>query len=216
MMRAPVTERRSLIDVVIPARDAGQTLGRVIQALPRRELRSVVVVDRGSSDRTAEVARDAGAVVLRSEAGYGAACLRALDHFAALPQSPDVVGFVPADDAEAAAALPLLYAPILERGVELCVGVRERARLSDRVVTGLIEAVYRQRVAGLGSLRAVRYAALVALGMSDRSDGWNVEMMVRAVKLGLSLEDVTLTGKEVSRRLLGRALFHIARHSTLR
>jgi glycosyltransferase involved in cell wall biosynthesis len=220
MMREPVTERRSLIDVVIPARNAAQTLGRVLQALPRRELRSVVVVDRGSSDRTAEVARDAGAVVLRSEAGLGAANLRALEHFAALPQSPDVVGFVPADDAEAAAGLPLLYEPILERGVELCVGVREKSRLAERVVTGLIEAVYRQRVAGLGAVRAIRYAALVALGMRDRSAGWDIEMIIRAAKLGLSLEDVPLVGasagKEASRRLLGRALFHIARHSTMR
>ncbi len=213
-----MADRRAFIDVVIPARDAAASLGQVIQALPRRELRSVVVVDRGSRDRTAEVARDAGAVVLRSEAGYGAGCLRALDHFAALPQPPEVVGFVPATDVEAAAAMPRLYEPILTGGIELCLGVRGRG-LSERAVTGLISAVYGQRISGLGSVSALRYAALVALGMNDRSDGWNVEMMVRALKLGLAIEEVSLTGKagkEAPRRLLGRALFHIARHSTMR
>jgi glycosyltransferase involved in cell wall biosynthesis len=211
-----VADRRALIDVVISARDAATTLGPVIAALPRRDLRSVVVVDRGSSDRTSEVARDAGAVMLRSEAGYGAGCLRALEHFAALPQPPDVVVFVPASDAEAAAAVPQLYQPLLDSGVELCLGVRGRSGLGERVVTGLIETIYRQKVGGLGSVRAIRYAALVALGMRDRGEGWDVEMMVRALKLGLSVEDVPLTGREASRRLLGRALFHIARHSTMR
>lgn len=207
---------RSLIDVVIPARNAEADLGRVIAALPRRELRSVVVVDRGSTDRTGEVGRDGGAVVLRSEAGYGAACLRALEHFATLPQAPDIVVFVPARDVAAAAAVPALCAPLRERGVELALGVRGRSPLAERVVTGLIGAVYRQRVAGLSSVRAIRYPALVALGMSDRGAGWDVEMMVRAVKLGLTSEDVPLEGQETSRHTLSRALFHIARHSTIR
>ncbi len=207
---------RSLIDVVIPARDAEADLGRVIAALPRRELRSVVVVDRGSTDHTGERGRDGGAVVLRSEAGYGAACLRALEHFATLPQAPDIVVFVPARDVAAAAAVPALCAPLRERGVELSLGVRGSAPLAERVVTGLIGAVYRQRVAGLSSVRAIRYPALVALGMSDRGAGWDVEMMVRAVKLGLSTEDVPIEGHETSRRTLSRALFHIARHSTTR
>lgn len=207
---------RSLIDVVIPARNAEADLGRVTAALPRRELRSVVVVDRGSTDRTGEVGRDGGAVVLRSEAGYGAACLRALEHFATLPQAPDIVVFVPARDVAAAAAVPALCSPLRERGVELVLGVRGRSPLAERVVTGLIGAVYRQRVAGLSSVRAIRYPALVALGMSDRGEGWDVEMMVRAVKLGLTTEDVPLEGQETSRRTLSRALFHIARHSTIR
>ena len=209
-------KRRALIDVVVPASDAQRTIADVIAALPRKELRSVVVVDRASRDRTAELARDAGAVVLRSEAGYGAACLRALDHFGKLPQPPDIVAFVPAEDLQGAAAVPQLCAPIRDRGVELCLGKRSGATLSERVMSGLIEAVYRQRVAGMGAVRAIRYAALVALGMSDRSSGWDVEMLVRAVKLGLSCEQIAIGGEAPPQRLTGRALFHIARHSTMR
>lgn len=208
---------RALFDIVIPAHNAAASVGRVVEALPRRELRSVVVVDRSSSDRTSEAARDAGAVVLRSEAGYGAACLRALEHFAALPQPPDVVAFLPGDDVEAAPAMSLLCAPVRERGVELCLGVRGKSPWRERMLTGLIETVYRQRLAGLGSVRAIRYAALVALGMRDRGDGWDVEMLVRAAKLGLTTEDVAIPGRAGEKtRPLGRSLFHIARHSTLR
>jgi Glycosyl transferase family 2 len=213
---AAPTLPRALIDVVVPAQQAESTIAAVVRALPRRELRSVVVVDRASRDRTAERARDLGAIALRSEAGYGAACLRALEHFVALPEPPHLVVFVPGDDEAAAAEAPRLIAPLRDRGVELCLGVRGRAPWGDRLLSGLIEAVYRQRVAGLGSVRAIRYAALVALGMSDRGGGWDVEMMVRAVKLGLTMEQVILPGPAVGRRLSGRALFHIARHSTMR
>ncbi|MEZ4359296.1 MAG: glycosyltransferase [Kofleriaceae bacterium] len=207
---------RSLIDVIVPAHDAESTIASVVRALPQRELRSVVVVDRDSSDRTSEVARAAGAIVLRSKAGYGAACLRAMEHLAALPEPPQIAVFIPGDDALAAGAAAKLYTPLVDRGVELCLGVRGRGRLGERVMSGLIEAVYRQRVGGIGSVRAIRYAALVALGMSDRGGGWDVEMIVRAVKLGLSTEQVELPGPSASARLSGRALFHIARHSTLR
>jgi Glycosyl transferase family 2 len=209
-------KQRALIDIVVPSRNAERTIAQVVAALPGRDLRSVVVVDRASTDRTSEVARDAGAIVLRSAAGYGAACLRALDHFQQLPQSPDIVGFIPGTDVPAAAAAALLYTPIRDRSVEICWGVRPLSPWSERVVSGLIEAVYRQPVAGLGSVRAIRYAALVALGMSDHGAGWDVEMMVRSMKLGLSSENVSLPGPAPSPRFSGRALFHIARHSTMR
>lgn len=208
--------RAAVIDVVLPARDAQAEIERVLAALPRRELRSIVVVDRRSRDRTAELARDAGAVVLRSAEGYGAACLRALEHFAMLPVAPELVAFVPGHDVAGAASVPLLLAPLLQGGVELTIGRRDTSPLSERVMRGLIEAVYRQRVSGLGSVRALRYPALVALGMSDRGTGWDVEMLVRAVKLGLSIEHVDIPGEASPSRWSGRALFHIARHSTMR
>ena len=55
----------------------------------------VIVADNGSSDRTAEKAREAGAhVVYEPERGYGAACLRALTE---LDSSTDIVVFLDAD-----------------------------------------------------------------------------------------------------------------------
>src|SRR5690349_15065305 len=79
-----------VIDVVVPARDHAASLGPLLRDLPQRTLRSVVVVDRASNDRTAEIARDHGALVLREPTGgYGAACLRAQAHFSSLPRVPD-------------------------------------------------------------------------------------------------------------------------------
>ena len=78
-------------------------------------------------------------------------------------------------------------------------------------------------------MRAVRFPALVALGMSDRGAGWDVEMSVRALKLGLSIAEVpvgTMSSGAPRDALAhraagaaaagGRSLFHILRHATMR
>lgn len=208
-----------VVDVVVVARDHAASLGPLLRDLPHRALRSVVVVDRASTDRTAEIARDGGALVLReTTGGYGAACLRAQAHFSALPRVPDVVVFIPADRPSAAPAVPALVAPIAERGVELVLGTEPgRRRVGDKLVTGLIDTVYRHRWSGTGPVRAIRFPALIALGMSDHGDGWDVEMLVRAVKLGLTCDEVPLpVDAHRVPRSLGRALLHILRHATMR
>lgn len=207
-----------LIDVVVPARDHAGSLGSLLRDLPHREIRSVVVVDRGSTDRTGEIARDAGALVLRQpSAGYGEACLRAKAHLSSLPRVPDIVVFIPADRPGAARAVSALTQPIAERGIELVLGVEHgRRRLGEKLVTGLIDTVYRHRWSGVGPVRALRFPALTALGMSDRGDGWDVEMLVRAVKLGLSCDEVVLADAHREPKALGRALLHILRHATMR
>lgn len=210
-----------VIDVVVPARDHSATLGPLLRDLPHRDLRSVVVVDRASTDRTAEIARDSGALVLREPTGgYGAACLRAQTHFSTLPRVPDVVVFIPGDRPGAASAIEALVAPIEDRSMELVMGVDPGAHwIKDKVVTGLIDTVYRHKFSGVGPVRALRFPALIALGMSDKGDAWDVEMLVRAVKLGLSCDEVVLSaGDPTSRqkRSFGRALLHILRHATMR
>ncbi len=210
----------AVIDVVVPVRDHAASLPPLLRDLPYRALRSVVVVDRASNDRSAEIARDAGALVLREPSGgYGAACLRAQAHFSSLPRVPDIVVFIPGDRPAAAASLQALVDPILERAVELVVGTDGgRHRLTERVALGLIDTVYRHKWSGVGPVRAIKHPALVALGMRDRGSGWDVEMLVRAVKLGLTCDEVALPPTEGSHRTKvgSRALLHILRHATLR
>lgn len=214
---------RLRVDVVVPARNAAAMLPKLLSAVSGRDVRAVIVVDRGSSDATAGVARDRGAIVLREPSGgYGAACLRAMTHCADLPEPPDVVVFLPADTDLREGDLAAMIAPLAEKDAELTMGVR-RGGLPQRVVLGLIEAVYRHRFHDAGPLRAIRFPALVALGMSDRGDGWNVEMLVRALKLGLGILEVPVGGAAPERRGVkaaavagGRSLFHILRHATVR
>ena len=208
-----------VIDVVVPARDHAASLPAVLRALPSRLVRSIVVVDRASKDRTAELARDAGALVLREPSGgYGAACLRAQAHFSALPRVPDILVFVPGDRPAAASVIEDLLEPINARGVELVLGVDGRKRkLRVNAALGLMASVYRHRWHGVGPVRALKFPALVALGMRDKGDGWDVEMLVRAVKLGLTCEEIALPADAHESPTVGtRALLHILRHATMR
>lgn len=208
-----------VIDVVVPVRDHAASLGPLLRELPHRAIRSAVVIDRASTDRSAEIARDAGALVLREPSGgYGAACLRAQAHFSALPRVPDIVVFVPGDRPAAAAAVLDLVEPIVERGIELVVGSETgRRKVREKLVLGLIDTVYRQRWSGVSPVRALKFPALVALGMADRGDGWDVEMLVRATKLGLTTDEVALPADaRRDPKVGGRALLHILRHATMR
>ena len=147
-----------------------------------------------------------------------AACLRAQTHFSALPRVPDIVVFVPGDRPAAAAAVIDLVEPIVENSVELVVGTQSgRRKMTEKLVLGLIDTVYRQRWSGVGPVRALKFPALVALGMRDHGDGWDVEMLVRAVKLGLSCDEVALPADAHRNPKVGsRALLHILRHATMR
>lgn len=217
-----------IVDVVVPARDCAATVAEVVARVPPRKARSIVVVDYGSRDGTAQAARDAGAVVLRTRGGYGGACKRAVDHLQSLPTRPDVVAFVPGDGSYNPAAAFKLVAVIAKGDAELVIGrQRERppvgARLATGVATGLIGAIYGHHFGGMGALRAIRFPALVALGLTDAGDGYNAEMQVKAVRFGLHVAEVPVSQSEVTARGIrekletgSRVLFHILRHATTR
>jgi glycosyltransferase involved in cell wall biosynthesis len=222
-----------VVDLVVVARNCAGSLGPTLAALPPRELRSVVVVDAGSTDATPLVARDAGAVLLHERtAGHGAACRRAVAHLETLPRPPDAVAFMLGDGSNDPADLTALLSPIRAGNAELVLGVAppgSPAAAADRVALGLIGLLYRQRFGGLGAFRAVRFPALVALGLGDRGDAWNVEMQVKAVRLGLRIAEVPVSARPVHgppgsrtgelRQAVsstGRRLFQILRHATAR
>ena len=204
--------------VVIPARDEVASVGAVVAALPA--VQEVVVVDNGSTDGTAAAARAAGAtVVAEPRAGYGRACLAGLAHVAAearAGRAPAVVAFVDADLSDRPEELPALLAPIAEGGADLVIGSRRLGQRAGRVERGallpqarwgnalacsLIRARWGARFTDLGPFRAVRYPALVALGMTDETFGWTVEMQVRAVRAGLRCAEVPVS----YRRRVGRS-----------
>jgi len=211
---------------LVAARDAAGTIGGVVSATSSRLIRSVVVIDNGSNDATAQVALDAGAVVLReSRGGYGAACQRGVAHLESLPTPPDAVVFMAADGSDDPEQLAALVEPIQAGNAELVVGARGKGRGSTaRVGVRLISALYRYRFEDLCPYRAIRFPALVALGLRDRGSGWHVEMQVKALKLGLQIAEIPVTQSAQGRRAglgaaaakAGRTVFQILRHSTAR
>ncbi len=191
------------IDVIMPALDEEKSVGKVIEALPGKWVRRVVVVDNGSTDATAQIARDHGAeVVAEPQRGYGKACLTGLEHLRRDP--PDIVVFLDADFSDHPEELPRVVAPILTEDLDMVIGSRtigpnEPGALLPQAVFGnklacfLVELLYGYQFSDLGPFRAIRWRSLELLNMQDEDFGWTVEMQVKAAKLHLAAVEVPVS-----------------------
>lgn len=201
--------------VIIPALNEEQAIGHVLDALPRLPGMEVVVVDNGSTDATAAVARQRGAtVVYEPQRGYGAACLAGLAVCAARTATtpPTAVVFLDADFSDDPGLLPKLVAPILDGEADLVIGSRMlgrrepgalplHSRFGNWLAGRLLTYLYRQPSTDLGPFRAIRWETLVALEMADRGYGWTMEMQAKAARLGARVREVPVP----YRRRIGRS-----------
>ncbi len=192
------------IYVLIPAWNEEKSLPLVINGLPANWIKKVVVCDNGSTDQTAEVAKEAGAVVIHQpERGYGNACLAGMRYLNQLPSSeqPEIVVFIDGDYSDYPEELPKVVAPILKDKMDMVIGSRMLGgmdadamtipqRFGNWLAPALIRLIYGYRFSDLGPFRAIRWEALKALQMADRNYGWTVEMQVKAAKMRLSCTEV--------------------------
>jgi rSAM/selenodomain-associated transferase 1 len=197
MDQQPESGQRRVV-IIMPALNEADAVGQqarairesaALRALPVAE---VIVVDNGSDDNTAEVARAAGARVVSEPArGYGAACLAG----ALATDADDVLLFMDADgsdDLDGAARVARL---ILDGEATLAAGSRTRGRsdpgaltvqqrVGNAVATVLLGALLRLHVTDLSPVKAIRRADLLALDMRERTYGWTTEMFVKAARAG--------------------------------
>jgi len=187
---------------VIPVLDEEGSIGDVVRDLSQPGVRRVVVVDNGSADRSGERARAAGArVVVEPRRGYGAACLAGI---AALePDPPDVVVFADGDGSDDPADLAALTGPIAAGRADFVLGSRTgsadavpaHAALGNRFACALMRVGLGIAYTDLGPYRAIRFAALRRLGMTDRGYGWTVEMQIRAARAGLRILELPVRAR---------------------
>jgi len=190
------------IGFILPALNEEQALATLLDELQPARFARVVVVDNGSTDRTAEVARMNGAEVAEEpQRGYGQTCLRGLS---ALADGVDVVVFMDADGSDVPAEVGRLLEPILAGEADLVIGSRERGRAEpgslrplqrwgNRLAVLLIRLLYGFRYTDLGPFRAIRWKSLRELEMRDPDFGWTAEMQVKAVKKGLRVREVPVS-----------------------
>lgn len=183
--------------VIIPARNEEESIGLVLGDLP--QVACVIVVNNGSTDSTAQIARDAGCLVVDEPVpGYGKACLTGLvtmEQFAADSAAKgkviEYVAFVDGDYSDHAHLLAALLNPIVRDEADFVLGSRmqgkrepgampPQATWGNRLACFLMKLVWRTNYTDLGPFRVIRIDALRELKMQDENFGWTVEMQVKA------------------------------------
>ena len=191
-----------LIDVIIPAYNEENSIGHVLNEIPRNWIREIIVCNNNSSDKTAEVARKNGATVVEQPLkGYGNACLKGLDYISQKKIKPDIIVFLDGDYSDYPEELPMLVQPIIDNKYDVVIGSRalgNRAAGSmtpqqifgNWLATRLIKLIFGYRFTDLGPFRAVRYTSFLELNMMDKNYGWTVELQIKAAKQKMRCAEV--------------------------
>jgi len=186
-----------IIKLVIPARNEEDAIGQVVSSV-LGSVDAVIVADNGSSDATADVARQAGAsVVSVPDAGYGRACLAAIKAAGMY----DILIFMDGDASDDPNNLPDLLYPILSGEADLVIGSRilgdcdpgaltVQQRFGNTLACWLMGLFWGFRFTDLGPFRAIRRESYERLDMQAPTFGWTVEMQVRALKQRLRCREV--------------------------
>lgn len=193
------------IDIIIPVYNEEESIGLVLGDIPGDLVREVVVVNNGSTDNTAEIAKSAGATVVEQiQKGYGNACLKGIEYISSKTDPPDIVVFLDGDYSDHPEELIYLIKPITEEDYDFVVGSRvmgksEKGAMLPQAIFGnflatfLIKLFYGFKFTDLGPFRAIKFQSLKSLDMQDRTFGWTVEMQVKAVRKGLKCTEVPVS-----------------------
>ncbi|CAN5611704.1 glycosyltransferase family 2 protein [soil metagenome] len=190
------------VSVVIPALNEEEPIADVVRgclatAIPAE----VIVVDNGSTDRTADRAREAGARVVPAPRGYGNACAAGV---AAVSPKCDIVVFLDGDGSDCPELMHQLVGPVMNGTHDFVIGSRTRGERepgsmnAQQVFAGylagwLIRSLYGVKYTDMCPFRAIRRDTLAKLGMKERTYGWNLEMQMRAARAGLRILEVPVS-----------------------
>jgi len=203
---------RPCIVAIIPVFEEEGAIGAVVAAMPGDWVDEVVVVDGGSRDRTAAVARAAGArVIVEGKRGYGRACASGAS--AAVEGGAEILVFLDGDGGDRPEAIPCLVQPILDGKFDFVLGSRTRGirekrsvgahqAVAGRVIGAAIGLVYGVQYTDMCAFRAIRAGALRSLGMREMTYGWNLEMQMKAARAGLRIRELPVPH---GRRLAGHS-----------
>jgi len=188
-----MTDAPATVDIVFPCLNEEAALPWLLGRLP--EGYRAIVVDNGSTDRSAEVAREHGALVVTElRRGFGSAA-----HAGLLAATAPIVAFCDADASMDPQDLPVVVEPVLAGESDLVLGRRRptvrrawpaHARFANLALARLMRRATGLDLHDLGPMRAARREGLLGLDLQDRRSGYPLEMVLRATKAGWRIREV--------------------------
>ncbi len=188
------------VGVIIPALNEEEPIGKVVRAVAATHIpREIIVVDNGSTDATAQRAREAGArVISEPRRGYGRACAAGIR---SLSPECDIVVFLDGDGSDCPEFMDQLVDPIVAGTHDFVIGSRTRGQrepgsmnvqqiFAGRFAGWLLSILYGARYTDMCPFRAIRRDAFERLGVREKTYGWNLEMQMRAARAGLRILEV--------------------------
>ena len=186
------------VSLIIPALNEADCLGSLLAEVPAGLIDQVIVVDNGSTDRTAEVAQEAGAFVVHEpRRGYGFACAAGT----AVAEG-EVLVFLDGDGSFVPGELIKLLKPLARREADLVLGSRMRAngvampshqRFGNLLFAWLLRQRFGLPLTDLGPYRAIRRELLSKLNMQEHTYGWPLEMIIKTARHGKPIVEVPVT-----------------------
>ena len=188
------SHNRPKVIAAIPAHNEAKYIGTIVLKA-RQHADEVMVVDDGSTDQTADVARLAGASVIRHQQnrGYGASVQTLLAE--AKKRNPDVLVLLDADAQHNPDEIPDLIKPILA-GSDLVIGSRERQRgnipyyrrIGQRVLSYSSHILSGKKVIDSEcGFRAFSSRAIAELELSQNGMAISAETIAAATEKGLNV-----------------------------
>ena len=192
----------SAVSVIIPALNEEEPIAGVVREVAATSIPvEMIVVDNGSTDATAERAREAGARVVKAPRGYGLACAAGV---AALRPQCEIVVFLDGDGSDCPGFMNQLVDPIASGTHDFVIGSRTRGQRepgsmnfqqisSGRIAGVILQLLYGVRYTDMCPFRAIRRSALEKLGMWEETYGWNLEMQMKAARNGLRVLEIPVS-----------------------
>jgi glycosyltransferase involved in cell wall biosynthesis len=190
---------RPPVVLIVPTHNEAGAIGAALRGVPRHIVDLMIVADGASDDATAAEARTAGARVLETGRGYGRAC-----YLGALEAHADaILVFMDGDGSDRADLIEHLVNPIIAGEQDFVIASRVRGARAPgsmglhQVFIGLligmlIKLRYGIKYTDMCAFRAIRRRDLLALGLTEMTYGWNLEMQMRAAKARLRILEIPL------------------------
>jgi glycosyltransferase involved in cell wall biosynthesis len=191
------------ICITIPAYNEEETIGSVISSIKKvmnenKYDYKILVIDDGSKDNTAKIAKELGAIIFSHQMNRGLAETFRTEMKQAIELNPNIIVHIDADNQYVASEIPNLIKPIIDKKADIVLGSRFKGkiesmplikRLGNKAFSKVISNITKIKISdGQTGFRA--FTKEVAKMNIQSNHTYTQEQIIKAVKNKFRLTEV--------------------------